>query len=385
MRNDAHEFGLRTLLGEKATLLEAPQPLEDAIVVHGDPTRFGAFTEIPQLRSAVALMDAWDGQHTTARAWSPAGTTNPFELFATREQLGTLYEAGCTIVLEDVERFVVALRPLCRRLEADLGVAPGKVNVQAFCALRGGHGRGHFDTSFTLNCQLSGTKLWRLARNPALRFPPAGVGMFLGRPPECELDELLTGALPTSLEGGEKFVAEPGSVVFLPPGVLHETRMKTPSFAIGFAIEATDSVASQVAARVKQELQRIPELRAARLGPQARALRAEAASVAAELRSLADSLDAGQDPWWTLAAERVRIRTGLSAKVLSDTSIALSSAKTARTLDLAPTMVRLLGWASTRQDFSLRDLAIELGEIEPVLAAGCVRQLLFSGLMEKVQ
>ena len=378
------EFGLTTLLGDHAARLADPALIEDAITVSGDPKRFAAFAEIPQLRTAVAAMDAWDGRPKSARAWSPSGTKTPFEIFATRDQLKTLYEAGCTIVLENVDGFVPAIRPLCRQLEADLGVAPGKINVEVFCALRGGHGRPHFDPSFTFNCQIHGTKSWTIARNPAVRFPPARIGMFLGRPPEPALEAVLTQPLPTCIENGATFVAEPGAVVFLPPGVLHETHMETASFAIAFAIDLTDCVASQVASRLESRLQRVPGLRAARLGGQSASLRPEAALVAAELRAMADALDAGEDPWWT-SNPRARIRPGLSAEIVNETSIALRGVTTTRTMTLAPAMVSLLGWASRRGVFSMQDAAVGLGQIDPVLVEGCVRQLIFAGLMERAQ
>ena len=144
MKHRKRKFGLTTLLGRKAALLGAPLPLEEAISIHGDPRRFTAFADIPQVSSASAVMDAWDGRFGTARAWS-SSNSKPFELFATREQLRPLYNAGFNLVFEDVESFVPQLRPLCRALERDLNVAPGRVNVQAFCGRKGGRGRAHFD------------------------------------------------------------------------------------------------------------------------------------------------------------------------------------------------------------------------------------------------
>ena len=83
----------------------ASPPKNTPIIVHADVRRLAAFAELPGLRSANAVMDAWDGMPQTARAWSPAEGP-AYEIFASREQLRTLYEAGCTIVLEDVEHAV---------------------------------------------------------------------------------------------------------------------------------------------------------------------------------------------------------------------------------------------------------------------------------------
>ncbi|GEM_PF-5229476 len=381
MDNKIQKFCLQTLLGEQAFLLATSAPLEDAIAVHGDLHRLAELTDIPMLRSPTMVMDAWDGMFKTVRAWSPSNAA-PFQIHATREQLRTLYEAGFTILLENVERFVPGLRPLCRILENELGIAAGKVNVQVFCALEGGRGRAHFDRSFTFNCQIIGTKTWTLAKNTSLRFPSAG--MFLGNPPVPEIEHLLSGPLPDSISGGDVFVAKPGSVVFLPPGVLHETHMETASFAIAFAIEETDTVANHVARKIRTVLQKIPALRAPRLGAQSQSLRRESLTVAEELRRIADMIEAMDTPWWIDSADKVRLRQGLSAEVTSDTSITLRGPNAVKAMTLDPMMVHVLGWASRRGDFHVQDIALEQPNIDPHSAEGCVRTLIHIGLMERV-
>ena len=133
-------FGVHTLLGEHSKTLNSSAPLEDYIVHHGDLERLKSFTDLPDLRTAESVMAAWDGRIQSARAWSPLGGP-AYEIYPTREQLDALYNAGWMIVLEDVERFVPDLRQCCRVLERELGVAFGRVNVQAFCTRAAGHGR----------------------------------------------------------------------------------------------------------------------------------------------------------------------------------------------------------------------------------------------------
>lgn len=377
-------FGARTLLGDEAVRLHASAPLEDPIVVHGDPRRFGAFAHIPELRSAHAAIAAWDGTLKLARAWSPAGA-RAFELFPTREQIRTLYDAGFTIVLEDVESFVPALRPLCRMLEEDLGVAAGKVNVEVFCSA-GGHGRPHFDPSFTFNCQVEGKKTWRLARNERLRFAPTG--MFLGRPidPECAhlVDD--TELVPSTLEYAPPIIAEPGTVVFLPPGVLHETYAESTTFAVAFAIEHTDLVADDVARRVRRELLVVPELRAARLGPQRSGLGDEARAAARELRRIADELEESGEAFSSESTrKRMRIRYGLAAERLDRCSVALRGPSVERTITLDPSLASILEWAATRSEFEPRDAIRAHAEIDPALVRGCLIQLVRTGLVEEIR
>lgn len=373
------DFGVRTLLGAESSMLTSPSPLEAPIVVHGSLQRLAAFAELPVLRSASTVMDAWDGTSKTARAWSPVGGP-AYEIYPTREQLRTLYDAGCTIVFEGIERFIPALRPLCRALERDLDVGVGRVNVEVFCARGLGRGRPHFDPSFTFNCQIQGSKTWRLARHDAVIFPPSG--MFLGRTPEPELARLLAEPLPDEIEGGETIVAEPGTVVFLPPGILHETHTETGSYAIAFAIERTDTLAGRIADEVRAELQKIPMLRAARLGAQFLEVQEEARLAAISLRRLADEIESRA---WLSTEATYRLRPGLSAKPLDTNRIVLTGVRVTRTLSLDEVPVALLGWASGRSAFSSRDLAIGLPWIDPELANDCVRQLLHLGFMERVE
>lgn len=381
MSNYQESFGTQTLLGEQAALLKAEVPLEDMIIEHGDPARFAAFTCIPTLESALTVMEAWDGTPRTARAWSPANGP-AFQIYATREQLRTLYDAGFTILLEDIERFVPELRPLCRALEKDLGVAPGKVNVEAFCSPAGGRGHPHFDSSFTFNCQVQGIKKWTLAKNPAIRFPPAG--MFLNRAPSPEMADLFDAPLPSKIENGETFLAQPGSVVFVAPGVLHETYMETTSFAIAFAVEHTDSIASHVVERVRATLQKIPTVRAARLAAQSKSLQPEFASVAAQLRQLAEALENCQAGWWLEDEKKHSITAGLTIEVVDKTEVILRGQNSVKTIHLDPEMVRILKWIDTRSQFSLREITVELPNIDPQFAENCIATLTRVGLMETI-
>lgn len=288
MASVAENFDLTTLLGEEAARLKSSSLVESAMVVRGNPDRFAAFTSIASLQSALTLIDSWDGAPKSARAWS-SSEENAFQIFATREQLRTLYDAGFLILFEDAERFVSELRPLCRAIERDLGLAEGRVNVQIFCARKGGRGRAHFDSGYTFNCQVRGKKTWRIGKEAAVRFPSRG--LFLGQTPPADLARQMHKALPVAIEDADTVVVEPGDVIMVAPGVIHETHMETESFAVAFAIEQVDTIADKIAAGIKQRLQKWPELRATRLGAQNQDIKKEFLLAAKELRRLADQLE----------------------------------------------------------------------------------------------
>jgi len=376
-------FGVELLLGERARLLEATEPLEEYVAVHGSTERLCELTRIPALSSGRAAIGAWDGALHTARAWAPAGGKS-FELFATPEQLPTLHDAGFNILLENAERFIPELRAMCRRLESDLRVPAGRVNVQLFCCAAGGRAAPHFDSSFTFNCQLQGTKVWRLAKNEFLRFPPRYIGGFLGRRPSPALDlELLSAPIPVRLDDSEAFTATPGSVVFMPPGVLHETQIESESFAVAFAIEDTDCIADRTSALVERELRRDPALRAPRLGAQFADTAAERLRAAAALRKIAAALELGMDPDRG-KSEQFRLHPSVSVEFVDETTIRLESGDGARSVSVEPVMAMVLGHAASRTPFTLSELCSDPREPAASSVQACLRTLIGTGLLQRL-
>ena len=157
------------------------------------------------------------------------------------------------------------------------------------------------------------------------------------------------------------------------------------TFAVAFAIEHTDLVANDVAARVRRELLAVPALRAARLGAQRRDLGEEARLAARELRRIADELDRTGAPFSTapaLTGPRLRIRRGLAAERVGDSDVALRGPTASRMITLDPALARVLAWATGEPEFEVSDAIREHSEIDPELVRGCVRQLVRSGLVE---
>jgi hypothetical protein len=260
----------------------------------------------------------------------------------------------------------------------DLDISVGRVNVEVFCARSIGHGRPHFDPSFTFNCQIEGTKTWRLARHSAVKFPP--VGMFLGRAPEPDFAQILTESLPTTIEACETVVAEPGTVVFLPPGVLHETNTDNGSYAIAFAIERTVSVAGIVADEVRIGLQQVPELRAARLGAQFHDVRRETNIAADVLRQLAAQIE---NRIWPDTEPIYKLRSGLQVEAVGSTRVTLRGNNIARTFAFTELQAALLTWAFGRESFTLRDLAAGIPWVDFDQADKHIQHLLHLGLLER--
>ncbi len=348
------EFGTALLLGDQSKLFRGKDLITSALVEHGPLSRLDILTSIPELQSVETLIEAWDSGHETGRVWSPA-SGKAFQMFATnKSQLRNLYNNGFAVVMERVERYVPALSALCVSLERDLGVGQGQVNVQAFCARAGGRGRAHFDSGFNFNCQLQGLKTWKLKENTGVRFPH--MNMFLGTHACEELQRIFEGPLPDSIEDGQTFQAKPGTVVFVPNGLLHETLMDTDSLAICFAIDTPESIALSVADQAKKALLQVPELRAPRTKAQRVDIVAEVRTAAETLRKLADQIESGNAQIWPKQEKVLRRRQGLSFTRDSDDSVTISSDGASKTISIGQTPASLLQFAMKAPQFTLGDL-----------------------------
>lgn len=369
-RSSNLEFCLHTLLGDAASGWETSAFCEGAIAVRGSLSRLAALVDIPQLRSAAALIAAWDGASDTALASS---AKLQCAIPPTRDQMQILFESDFDLELYGLERFLPALRPLCRVLEDDLGLRLGRVSTHAFLTFQGGHQWpcSRLERSFSFNCQLQGTRAWRIDRLNPVRGNGKRVRTHDGGPASV------------TTTACESFVAQPGSVVVLPPNAIHETWAETASLAIAFAVDSPDTVARLVSARVREHFQTVDELRAPRLGAHHVSWTSEVSLVAAELRGIARSIERDGASWWSRERAQVRLCPGLSVEAVTKTAVTVRSASDMRTLALDTTSVALLCWASMREAFDARDVVRELIGIDPVAADECIQRLLYSGLLEK--
>jgi hypothetical protein len=375
----SHEqFGLEDLVGEPATTFLSARALDEAAIFHDRGDGLARLRTIPALASATTLMSAWDGKSGVVRAWAPL-ETRAAELFPSQAQVRPLYDAGFNIVLFSVERFVPELQPVCRNLERDLGLATGKIVVEAFCARGGAGARPHFDGTTTLNCQLEGSKVWRLARNPAVRYPPAG--MFLGAAVPRRLGPVLRAPVPDRMpDDAREVTVHPGSVVYLPQGTLHETRTESASFAILFSI-TRGTIGDDIARRVRRRLRRIESLRAPPL--EHRAVRDAAVHQAAsELRRLADELEASR-LLPRRSATPVRFVPGITTESRGGRVLVIRTPDGEHVADVDPLLRSVIEWAERRATPFLSDDAVtELAHTEPATVRRAVKHLVRVGLLE---
>jgi 50S ribosomal protein L16 3-hydroxylase len=199
---------------------------------HGALDRLSFASRIPEVHELGRLARAWTGR---IMAWPKADSGMPV-LEAMPDQAQALYAAGYTLFFSNVERQVTSVRGVAGDFAAAMGVAPDEVSCEVFYSRLGSGAAPHFDPHAGFNVQLVGSKDWRIAPNDNVEFPLAGGVM--GARPDAKLLDYARLPFPRHMpEHAETVSAGPGSVVFVPGGHWHTTRVTSEhSVAIVFTV-----------------------------------------------------------------------------------------------------------------------------------------------------
>ena len=206
-------FGLDAMFGTRRAAFDGAWPA-DGFVHHGgdvaDLIALPIWRDIPTLvrraRRGVLVME--DGTFT-ARG---ASTDEAIEA----------YGAGRGLYMVDLQDRITELLPFRAAVAADLGFHPQHVSCEVFATTGAGSVPTHYDADLNLNVQLIGKKRWRIAPDPDVVHPLMGYDAT-ARPAEMPAD-------------ARAFEVSPGSVVFVPRGWWHDTRVDDESVAIAFAV-----------------------------------------------------------------------------------------------------------------------------------------------------
>lgn len=204
----------------------------EPFVGHGPVQRFQQLAQLPELENVEAILRASSGH---VRMWPPLEHASRAARWAEPMEALRLYREGWTVYLNEAERSVPGLIPCVRRLELELGLPHGSVATEIFASNSAAGAGAHCDFDFGFNIQLQGQKTWQLAPNTNFRDPHMSVSIT--EPFEPSVAAYSRGVLPREMPsaGRQEFVAEPGTVVFIPRGYWHGTRAHAPSLALTFA------------------------------------------------------------------------------------------------------------------------------------------------------
>lgn len=174
--------------------------------VPGKGRDFTHLISIPAIDDLLSRQSFHDGEISLARS-EPKVEPGDYlrEGEADRGAVARLYQQGATIILPQLHRRVRSLAQFCRGLEAIFSA-----HVQTNIYLTPGSAQGfqtHYDNHDVFVLQVEGTKRWRLYDSPAgvpfrgERFTP---GKFAPGEPT------------------QDFVLEPGDVLYVPRGLMHD-------------------------------------------------------------------------------------------------------------------------------------------------------------------
>ena len=131
-----------------------------------------------------------------------------------------LYDAGFTLYFHGLAAPRIA--QWVDAIDAELGLVHGVTRVSAFASRRGSGLKAHYDMNDNFVCQARGVKRWRVATNTHVKNPTAGytVGAKILPVHQVEAPNGMPTELPTPFETIE---LNPGTVVFMPRGMWHDT------------------------------------------------------------------------------------------------------------------------------------------------------------------
>jgi hypothetical protein len=387
---------LRSLVGRLGAerFLERHWP-EEFARLHGGPGLVEELFRIPEIRSVLSLLAV---TRNGLQVWSSRRAA--FDIQVSAEAAKGLYESGLTLFFTGVERNVPALRPLTERLAADLGLDPARLTVEAFAARNGGVVGMHFDPVYSFNVQLRGQKRWWVARNTQFVHPLSGYNARLE--PSDELTDLGFRPPRSFPQRHVSFVTRPGSVVWLPGGWWHKTRILPGEHSLCVVFSVVQKTWARAAAQLlERELLLQPVWRRLAIGPSEhkpllRRLERETAALVATLgRATAavnpESLISHGVPsylgsrWVFLSRARsARVRVQRHSGSATVIVITRPNAAAVRVQVDDPSMARLVPWVLRHRRGFQGAQALEKGRPSPPeRVAVALRRLVAAGLLTR--
>jgi 50S ribosomal protein L16 3-hydroxylase len=223
-------------------------------VSHGSLRRFSTLTRLNELKSVEAAAHACRSE---VRVWA-RGVDVPVD----GVEAMACFRTGMSLYMRKVERFIPAVAQLLTNVASDLGVEAADCRADLL-ASNPGHGVYlHFDAVDAFNIQLMGSKRWRTAPNRSLVHPLDSYGRDFGEPGD-ELSSYSTGTFPRKMPAGcATHHMRPGSVIYLPKGMWHDTRVVGTGQSLALIINVhAPNWADRVIGALKRRLLSLPRFR----------------------------------------------------------------------------------------------------------------------------
>lgn len=208
---------------------------DEPFVVHGLGQSIAPLTRLPQLASLDALLRSWPGP---VQVHLPDLADEASSIDATPADARKLFATGMGLLFNDIHTRSPELHRWLDAIRQDLELSAlthGRCLVYATPAGKGT--APHFDQNLNFVLQLDGTKHWTLAANHHVERPLTRHTM--GLPPDPELQTYADAPLPEHMPAQRQTITlEPGSLLFVPRGVWHQTTASSDALSLNFTYTA---------------------------------------------------------------------------------------------------------------------------------------------------
>jgi len=208
---------------------------DEPFVVHGLGESIAPLTGLPLLASLDDLLRSWPNP---VQVHLPDIADEASSVDATPADARKLFAAGMGLLFNDIHTLSPELARWLTAIRRDLelpALTHGRCLVYATPAGKGT--APHFDQNINFVLQLHGTKHWTLAANHHVERPLTRHTMGLA--PDPELQTYAGAPLPEQMPADQQTITlEPGSLLFVPRGVWHQTTASSDALSLNFTYSA---------------------------------------------------------------------------------------------------------------------------------------------------
>lgn len=204
-------------------------------MIHHGPDELNTLRELPFLESLETLLKMWP-HHIQAHLPDVRDEASAIDIYPKDAQ--KLFNSGMGLLFNDTNQISPVLEEWVQQIRADLGLSALTYGRSLVYVTPDGKGTApHFDQNINFVLQIHGTKKWTLAKNSSVENPL--VRHTIGLPVDPEMQSYLEEPLPSTMpEETISFDLKPGSLLFVPRGVWHETEAEGDALSLNFTFTA---------------------------------------------------------------------------------------------------------------------------------------------------
>lgn len=204
-------------------------------VVHNNFENLKPLFDLPFLKSLDEMLNSWP---MPIQAHLPDVRDEASSIDTTNKDAKKLFDNGMGLLFNEAHLISPVLTEWLEEIRQNLGLPMMTIGRCLVYATPDGKGTApHFDQNINFVLQIHGTKKWIMAPNESVENPMTRHTM--GLEPDPELASYLDAPMPTSMpKDTMSFELKPGSVLFVPRGVWHETEAEGDALSLNFTYTA---------------------------------------------------------------------------------------------------------------------------------------------------